>query len=175
MHMEGEWAVLTDPERDALAREIRRYGEMRGAVPYAETELRAELASDGTYDRRRIDDRIDEFRADHRVELDRAASIESDFAALANSVEQTGRVDMSDLQQSKRIGEVLADTGWSKSNAPQELRGVLDAFSIGGVSDAPLARARAARDRLAPATTRPAHVGVTEIGPTQAPQRRLSR
>ena len=180
MHIEdGRWAQLTEPERDALAKEIRVHGRMRGTVLYDEVELRAELASDPTYapDWARIEDRLTKERAAHYTEVEKTAAIEESFDSLAVDVEETGRVDLADRDRRKLLKEVLDETGWSPDDAPKELRGIIAALhdEEGPKVDASsMARARVARDRLSPPQTRRPNVFAEETRRTQAPRRSLS-
>ncbi len=180
MHIEdGRWAQLTNPERDTLAREIRNYGRMRGTVPYDEFEHRAELTSDPTYahDWARIEERLTRERAAHYSALEKAAAIEDPYGSLAADVEETGRVDLADRDRRRLLKEALDDTGWAPDDAPKELRGILRALHDEEgpkVDVTPMARARAAREQLAPRQTRKPNMFAEQTRQTQAPRRGLT-
>lgn len=113
---------LTEDESTTLVRELRSYVRRRGIGDpvAAHGELAAELSADPTYayNPAAFDAALE--RENQRIErLSQDAAHQGDpYFVLADQIEQTGQLDLTESGTRKLVTEVVADTGWKVGGDP---------------------------------------------------------
>ncbi len=126
---------LDKAEREALAHELRSYADyIEGGLTFDTSEDEAlysfELSQDATYasDEKAFNEAIDEYRERAAGHEERAAQVVMPWRDLADQVEQTGKLDLTDADARLHVAEVLDNRGWqSLSEIPQPLHRIVQA------------------------------------------------
>ena len=109
---------LADAERTGLVRELRRYGEMREDIAFGMAdpgpELRFELSNDPTYYglQSAADDVIGRAERDATQRLESELGQAAIWFDMADTVERTGQLDLTDPGTCSSVKEVLDNAGW---------------------------------------------------------------
>ena len=127
--------VLSDSERKVLVAGLISQAEMRDpelSEPgfFDEREIYADLASDPTYfgDERATDAYVERERRSYNAFAESAAALGRPFTDLAEQVERTGRLDLTDRSTWDLVNDTVDDFGASKyPEAQSEWRRIVEA------------------------------------------------
>lgn len=126
---------LDEAERSALADELRKYADYReGDLDLDTRERAAELSNDPTYayDEQATTEALEQEQEQIGQFQQEQIAAASPYRELADQVEQTGRLDLTDDAVRRDVTEVVENTGWrldgdAQDAPPQPIQRVVEA------------------------------------------------
>lgn len=132
---------LDEAERSALADELRKYADYReGDLDLDTRERAAELSNDPTYayDEQATTEALEQEQEQIGQFQQEQVAAASPYRELADQVEQTGRLDLTDDAVRRDVTEVIENTGWrldgdAQDAPPQPMQRVVEAVQAESV------------------------------------------
>lgn len=126
---------LDEAERSALVDELRKYADYReGDLDLDTRERAAELSNDPTYayDEQATTEALEQEQEQIGQFQQEQVAAASPYRELADQVEQTGRLDLTDDAVRRDVTEVIENTGWrldgdAQDAPPQPMQRVVEA------------------------------------------------